>query len=124
MRCSACGGENSDGKRFCGDCGESLAIVCAACGALLESGRRFCGDCGSPASAAAPAALVPMAHQAQNTTAPTTELRHVSVLFCDLVGFTSACDVNRPNVLARLGPGDRWQGRLHSVGIWRHALAH
>jgi len=47
MRCPACGGENSDGKRFCGDCGESLALVCAACGALLESGRRFCRDCGT-----------------------------------------------------------------------------
>ena len=44
-------------------------MVCSACGAGLTAGKRFCGNCGAPAGL-------------------TTELRYVSVLFCDLVGFT------------------------------------
>ena len=28
MRCPACGGETPDGKRFCKDCGGSLAALC------------------------------------------------------------------------------------------------
>ena len=93
MRCPACGAENPDGKRFCGDCGASLAASCAACGAPLEPGKRFCGDCGTPVGAvpAAPgrATVAPGTdQQVPRPSSPTTELRHVSVLFCDLVGFT------------------------------------
>ena len=93
MRCPACGCENPDGKRFCGDCGESLALICSACGAQVEPGKRFCGDCGTPVgperpSESASATSSQVARQSQGATAPSTELRHVSVLFCDLVGFT------------------------------------
>ncbi len=92
MRCPACGGETPDGKRFCQSCGGSLAAACAACGAQLGAGSRFCADCGTPTGAAIvaePSQAVP-AHSAQPQpkAAPPTELRHVSVLFCDLVGFT------------------------------------
>jgi len=101
MRCPACGGENPDGKRFCQHCGGSLAAVCSACGAQLGPVSQFCGDCGTPvgaavASGAAPAAIVPTAQQAQNATASTSELRHVSVLFCDLVGFTPFSEKRDP----------------------------
>ena len=92
MRCPTCGGENPDGKRFCGDCGGSLAAACTACGAPLETGKRFCGDCGTPVGAvpAAPsaAAAAPETPRQVPRAGSPTELRHVSVLFCDLVGFT------------------------------------
>ena len=93
MRCPTCGGENQDGKRFCGDCGVLLAAACTACGALVEPGKRFCGDCGTPVGAARvlaadPSAGTETAPPSQVAAAPSTELRHVSVLFCDLVGFT------------------------------------
>ena len=92
MRCGACGGETPDGKRFCADCGKPLATLCPSCGAELLAGRSFCADCGTPiggaiASAPTPAAPAETAPQVQRPSAP-TELRHVSVLFCDLVGFT------------------------------------
>ena len=71
----------------------------AGCSCAPRAGRnssltsRFCADCGTPvgaaiASAAAPATAFHAAQPSQNATAPSTELRHVSVLFCDLVGFT------------------------------------
>ena len=93
MRCSACGGENPDGNRFCEDCGASLSAVCATCGAQLAEGKRFCGACGArvgPAAAPEPQAEAPgpAAQPARPSAAAATELRHVSVLFCDLVGFT------------------------------------
>ena len=45
MRCTGCGRENRQGRRFCGGCGGALAPVCAACGAQNDPGDRFCGDC-------------------------------------------------------------------------------
>jgi len=51
VRCSNCGSENADGKKFCGDCGTPLANRCPKCGVVNPSGKSFCGDCG--------AALVP-----------------------------------------------------------------
>jgi class 3 adenylate cyclase/tetratricopeptide (TPR) repeat protein len=79
--CSACGTENREGGKFCTECGASLALVraCAACGAPHEPGQRFCAECG--ARLLAPAATA--------TAEPTAELRLASVLFVDLVGYTS-----------------------------------
>jgi len=85
--CSACGAQNPDTKRFCGDCGTALATVCSACGGTQPAGTRFCGDCGAPLEATA----VPA--QAASPNAPqAAERRVVSVLFVDLVGFTSASE--------------------------------
>src|SRR5256885_9495377 len=87
--CSNCGAENPVAKKFCGDCGSALASVCSSCGGSNAPGKRFCGDCGAPlevdtvsVAAAAPATAV----------APVAERRLVSVLFADLVGFTTASE--------------------------------
>jgi class 3 adenylate cyclase/tetratricopeptide (TPR) repeat protein len=79
--CPQCGAENSAGRKFCGACGSALAQVCPSCGAGNESGMRFCGECGS----ALDAAVAPAAPAAQAA----SERRLVSVLFADLVGFTT-----------------------------------
>src|SRR6185437_2751769 len=78
MFCAGCGTENPAGQRFCNGCGVALAPSCAACGSPNPPGARFCGSCGHSLEEAAPASTVPVA-----------ERRHVSVLFADLVGFTS-----------------------------------
>jgi len=81
ITCPACGTENNAGRKFCGGCGQPLALTCAACGAANEPGMRFCGECGSPLDAAAP--------ERPAAAAPAAERRLVSVLFADLVGFTT-----------------------------------
>src|SRR5579872_619326 len=83
--CLRCGSENAAGKKFCGECGTALAQVCATCGEANEAGRKFCGECGSPLADTRAVALPAPAVQP----APTSERRLVSVLFADLVGFTT-----------------------------------
>ena len=84
MRCHACGTENEDGRKFCGECGAPLAVVCTACGTRNSPGAKFCGECGATLGA-------PVAARVQ-TPDPVAERRLVSVLFADLVGFTTASE--------------------------------
>src|SRR5437763_4488278 len=81
MTCAHCGTVNPAGQRFCGSCGSALAQTCASCGAANPGGQRFCGECGSALSADAPPRLP--------AGTPTAERRLVSILFADLVGFTT-----------------------------------
>ena len=97
MRCPPCSEETTAGKRFCMNCGNPLEDRCQSCDAELPSGARFCADCGAPASSAALAALAaPRTEPAASPVATSTELRHVSVLFCDLVGFTPLAESRDP----------------------------
>ena len=109
MRCPACGGDSPEGKRFCADCGGLLVAACSECGAPLEPGKRFCGDCGTPVPAASAversAAPADTAQPAPGASSLTTELRHVSVLFCDLVGFTPLSESKDPEDVRELLSG-------------------
>ena len=114
MRCPACSAENSAGMRFCEDCGTALAALCASCGADVSPGKQFCGHCGSPMTAPAPAvgtlSAVGAAPSSASSRAPSvsgqaSELRHVSVLFCDLVGFTPLAESKDPEDVRELLSG-------------------
>jgi class 3 adenylate cyclase len=78
--CPKCGASNREGAKFCSRCGTSLASGCPACGAHIEPGDAFCAECGTPLGATAPP---------PQAAAPAAERRLVSVLFADLVGFTT-----------------------------------
>ena len=82
MTCQACGTTNEPGRKFCGECGSALALGCPSCGSANEPGIKFCGECGAQLGEAQPAA-------ASAPQAPAAERRLVSVLFADLVGFTT-----------------------------------
>ena len=85
MICGSCGSENEAGRKFCVECGTSLVIPCPSCGTPNPGHGKFCGECGhSLADAAAPALTPKTATMAQ-----VAERRLVSVLFADLVGFTT-----------------------------------
>jgi class 3 adenylate cyclase/tetratricopeptide (TPR) repeat protein len=84
--CSACGADNREGRRFCAACASPLPLACPACGGRNEPGEAFCGDCAAPLGGTAAALPAP---RAPITPPPVAERRHVSVLFADLVGFTS-----------------------------------
>jgi predicted ATPase/class 3 adenylate cyclase len=82
MTCSSCGNENREGRKFCAECGAPLAFSCPSCGAANEPGDRFCGECGSALELGSPVA-------GETSRAMGAERRLVSVLFADLVGFTT-----------------------------------
>jgi class 3 adenylate cyclase/tetratricopeptide (TPR) repeat protein len=84
MTCPNCGTENVGGAKFCVECGAALARACPSCGTSAPEGAKFCLECGTALTAQAqrPAATPAMPE-------PAAERRLVSVLFADLVGFTS-----------------------------------
>ena len=99
MICANCGTENPADKRFCGDCGAPLQSTCPTCGATNPPGKRFCGDCGTALVAGvAPAATGPLVISAARAApsavgeAPVAERRLVSIVFADLVGFTTLAE--------------------------------
>jgi adenylate cyclase len=81
--CSNCGAANRTEAKFCVECGTPLALSCPN-GHPVPPGARFCDECGAPVQGTQPAATT-----ASRPLGPTAERRLVSVLFADLVGFTS-----------------------------------
>src|SRR5262245_16347598 len=85
MRCRACQTDNPEGSGFCRQCGARLEGRCPGCGAPVEAGVRFCPGCGTALAAAAPEPpAAPAARRAKEG-----ERKHVTVLFCDIVGSTA-----------------------------------
>jgi class 3 adenylate cyclase/tetratricopeptide (TPR) repeat protein len=89
MNCPSCGTENEAGRKFCGECGTALAVACASCGTANPPGVKFCGECGASLTSET---VVPAEPEPAPVPAPAAERRLVSVLFADLVGFTSASE--------------------------------
>ncbi len=95
MRCPGCDLENPVGMNFCGGCGGALARICSKCAQPLPAGFRFCGHCG---------------HAVVTSTAPPptpqiprdAERRHLTVMFCDLVGSTELAGELDPEDLRRV----------------------
>ena len=85
--CTSCGHELLAGGRFCPGCGSPVSTGCASCGGDLVAGAGFCPHCGAAVSGAAPAAGVAAGLAAPVT--PVSARRVTSVLFGDLVAFTT-----------------------------------
>ena len=99
MICTSCATENEAGRRFCKECGMPLSAACANCGAPNTPDAKFCGDCGARLSDGAHSANAgPQALQAAPVAPPlpVAERRLVSVLFADLVGFTTLAEGRDP----------------------------
>ncbi len=97
MRCSNCGSENADGKKFCGDCGTPLANRCPKCSVVNPSGKSFCGDCGAaltptntaaepPAPVGSALAIRISAGGRDASAAADGERKTVTALFADIKG--------------------------------------
>ncbi len=101
MVCTSCGTDNAPGSRFCNRCGIRLSATCAACGASNAPDAVFCNQCGARLSAQASAASqtgpgAQAAAGASGAAQPVAERRLVSVLFADLVGFTTLAEGHDP----------------------------
>src|SRR4029453_6806644 len=96
MICSTCGSENEPGRKFCGECGASLSVECPNCGSSNGPGVKFCGECGQALGQAMPSAA------ASAPASPVAERRLISVLFADLVGFTTLSETRDPEEVREL----------------------
>src|SRR5471032_1038198 len=119
MRCPSCHSENPDGTRFCIECGAALERRCLKCGVDNLPQAKFCGHCGSsfaeattPPTGEAPRPDLPKKEDAPKRIDHDGERRHLTVLFCDVVGSTA--------IAAQLDP-EQWRETL--TGFHRVARA-
>jgi class 3 adenylate cyclase/tetratricopeptide (TPR) repeat protein len=93
--CGSCGADNPGGFRFCGSCGTALGGPgCPSCGFVNPAGQHFCGQCGFRlGEEGAPAA--------PRATSSPGERKLATILFADVVGFTSLSENTDPEAVAR-----------------------
>ena len=92
MHCANCGTENRPSAKFCDGCGSSLVLACGSCGAVARASARFCDECGHALGGADDDGPAPETETRQSGPGAVSERRLVSVLFCDLVGFTTVSE--------------------------------
>ncbi len=98
----SCGVENRPDRRFCASCGASLALGCPVCGTANLPGERFCGECGTPLTPAVSSTTPTSAAPSAGSDRPVAERRVVSVLFADLVEFTSLAEQRDPEAVREI----------------------
>jgi len=108
MHCPKCDTDNRAGRKFCASCGSPLATACLKCGASNLPSERFCGECGAALTVPAAAGTAPR----EAGEALVGERRHLTILFCDLVGSTT--------LAARVDP-EEWRATV--AGYQRAAAA-
>ena len=96
MTCPSCQASTPDGSRFCSHCGTPLVVLCEACATPNPRGSRFCALCGLPLEPVAPVRGPDLAGGvaadrglARAPILGDEQRRPVTVLFADIVGFTS-----------------------------------
>src|SRR5215472_3168684 len=87
--CSGCGRDVPADANFCPLCGTRRGRSCPSCGASVDSAHLFCPRCGAALGAPAPDPVPTAPTSPAGTIAPVAERRLVSILFVDLVGFTT-----------------------------------
>jgi class 3 adenylate cyclase/predicted ATPase len=93
MRCLTCRADLPEGAKFCIACGAPAPVACVACGRTNPPHANFCLECGARLAARggapdAATSAAPPPPAATDAPAATAERRHLTVLFCDLVGST------------------------------------
>jgi len=118
MKCPKCQFDNREGVKFCEKCGAKMELVCPNCGAEVPLDRQFCGECGhnlslpsepSPKDLSLDEKLAKIQRYLPKGLTEKIlaqrdriegERKQVTVLFCDMEGFTALSD--------RLGPEEAY----------------
>jgi class 3 adenylate cyclase/tetratricopeptide (TPR) repeat protein len=105
MQCPRCQHENPAAAKFCLECGFAFCLKCTHCGTDLPARAKFCLECGQPV--ASPGETKTQPPEAKRRAAPPPHLaeriltsrsalegerKRVTVLFADVVGFTSIAE--------------------------------
>jgi hypothetical protein len=119
MLCSKCQFENRNEAKFCGECGHKFEITCPECGAHNRAGNKFCDECGHKLTAKPVTPTKELSFNEKLTKIQKYlpkgltekilsqreriegERKQVTVLFCDMVGFTALSE--------RIGPDDAYE---------------
>ena len=106
MKCLKCQAENREGVKFCEQCGAKMESVCPNCGVNIPLGKKFCGDCGHDLAVSSPPLPKVISFEEKLDKIQRYlpggltekilaqrgkiegERRQVTVMFCDLKGFT------------------------------------
>jgi class 3 adenylate cyclase/tetratricopeptide (TPR) repeat protein len=106
MKCPKCQSENREGAEFCRECGHKLELACPQCGNMNPPGSKFCDGCGHDLTIAAEPTPKPLSFEekleklqrylpgglTEKILAQRGKIegehRQVTVMFCDLKGFT------------------------------------
>ncbi|OHE17926.1 MAG: hypothetical protein A2X96_11380 [Syntrophobacterales bacterium GWC2_56_13] len=117
MNCPKCQIENRDGIKFCEQCGAKLELECPNCKAKIPLGKKFCGDCGHDLTQTSPAILKGLSFDEKiaklQKYLPSGitekilsqrdriegEKRQVTVMFCDMKGFTPLSEKLGPETM-------------------------
>jgi len=105
IQCDDCNHKNRDEARFCTACGASLMRQCPACGAIPQAQASFCDACGASLKNIATPATQDLhsTHDSPTELAGTeAERRHLTVLFCDLVGSSKLSELLDPEEFREL----------------------
>ena len=114
MKCPKCQFDNRDGVKFCEECGAGMELECPKCGTKIPLDRKFCGECGhnltTPSAPVAkelsfnekidkiqcflPKGLTEKILSQRDKIEG--ERKQVTVMFCDMAGFTSLSERLNP----------------------------
>ena len=111
MKCPNCQFENREEAKFCNECGSKFELTCPGCGATNRAGSKFCDECGSKLSLPVEKAPKDLSLDEKLTKIQKYlpkgltekilsqrdriegERKQVTVMFCDMQGFTSLSEV-------------------------------
>jgi predicted ATPase/class 3 adenylate cyclase len=118
MKCPKCQFDNAKGIKFCVECGTKLEIICPKCGFGNLPSHKFCGECGHDFKKPSKAPPKDLTFDEKLTKIQRYlpkgltekilsqrdriegERKHVTVMFCDMEGFTQLSE--------KLGPEESY----------------